>query len=282
MANDIELLSMSQLEAINRLTRDLAASSDSLALSEARYLVDAYYSIQQYRIIAQNQVRTLRASGEPHEVVSWLLAQMETIEKQTARALDRWTRTRTEGVWARSIPGIGPVLAAGLMAHINIEHSPTVGKLWAFAGLDPTREWSKGQKRPWNARLKTLCWKIGESFVKVSGRDNDIYGKVYLERKAQEQERNERGEYADQAAAKLARFNIGRDTDAYAYYSQGKLPPAHIHARAKRYAVKLFLSHYHHVAWETQMGEPPVKPYIIEHGGHIDFVAPPNWPLPTQ
>ena len=32
--------------------------------------------------------------------------------------------------------------------------------------------------------LKELCWKIGESFVKVKGNPADIYGKIYEERKA--------------------------------------------------------------------------------------------------
>jgi hypothetical protein len=57
------------------------------------------------------------------------------------------------------------------------------------------------------------------------------------------------------------------------------LPPARIHRRAVRYAVKLFLAHYHHVAYEVEFGEPPPKPYVIEHLGHVDFIGPPNWPM---
>lgn len=133
--------------------------------------------------------------------------------------------------------------------------------------------------RPWNAALKTLCWKIGESFVKVSGNENDFYGKVYLERKRYEAERNEQGLYAAQAEAKLREFNIGKETEAYAAYSSGKLPPAHLHSRAKRYAVKLFLAHYHHVAFVTHYGTAPPKPYIIAHGEHTHFIAPPNYPI---
>ena len=123
----------------------------------------------------------------------------------------------------------------------------------SLAGLDPTVTWDKGEKRPWNAKLKTLCWKIGESFVKVSGRDNDIYGHVYTERKALEIQRNDAGEYSEQAAAALAHKRYGQETIARAWYEQGKLPPAHIHARAKRYAVKLYLAHWQHVAYEAQL-----------------------------
>ena len=37
--------------------------------------------------------------------------------------------------------GIGPVIAAGLLANIDIKQAPTVGHIWRFAGLDPTNKW---------------------------------------------------------------------------------------------------------------------------------------------
>lgn len=269
------------LEPIKRLTRDLAKASITLSRNEARYLVDSYYSLQKYRIATAGQVRALDQSAEPHDVIGWLLGQCETLEKQIARALDQWSAGQPLCQWARSIVGIGPVIASGLAAHIDIHKAPTVGHIWRFGGLDPTLKWEKGKKRPWNAGLKTLLWKVGESFVKVSSNPNDVYGRVYQERKEDEARRNLNKAFSQQAADKLAQFNIGKDTDAYKAYSIGMLPPAHIHARAKRYAVKLFLAHYHHVAWELEFKTAPPKPYIIEHGGHVHFIAPPNWPMET-
>ena len=54
---------------------------------------------------------------------------------------------------------------------------------------------------------------------------------------------NEEGKFADQAANILETKNIGKDTVAYKSYSQGKLPKAHITARAMRWTEKIFLSH---------------------------------------
>ena len=267
------------LTPVIRLTKDLKNAARTLSDDEARFLVDAYYSMQEDRIRAAHQHRTLAESGEPADVMSWLLDQREILEKQVARALDAYSAGQQVGVWARSIVGIGPVISAGLLAHIDIEKAPTVGHIWRYAGLDPTQSWEKGQKRPWNARLKTLCWKIGESFVKVSGNEKDIYGKVYKERKEIEAARNEKLEFAEQAKATLAKKRFGADTQAKKFYEQGMLPPAHVHARAKRYAVKLFLSHMHHVWWEVQTGEKPVKPYVLTHMGHAHYIAPPNWPM---
>ncbi len=264
-------------DVVQHLKRDLIKAASNLSIDEARYLVDAYYAMQEYRKAAGNQVRALAESKEPHNVLQWLFDQNNTVEQQIKRVLDSWTDALPAARWAKSIVGIGPVISAGLAAHIDVQKAPTVGHIWRFAGLDPTMEWKKGTKRPWNADLKCLCWKLGESFVKVSGREGDFYGKLYLQRKQQEIAANDAGKFADQARRKLERFKIGTSTDAYKAYAEGKLPPAHIHARAKRWAVKIFLSHYHHVAWTLATGTPPAKPFVISILGHADFIAPPNF-----
>ncbi len=269
----------SELDPITRLTRDLRDAARTLSTDEARFLVDAYYAMQRDRIRAGHQERTLSEGAEPHTVMSWLADQREALENQVRRALDAYSGAQPAGAWARSIVGIGPVIAAGLLANIDIKRAPTCGHIWRFAGLDPTVTWTKGVKRPWNGSLKRLCFLIGESFVKVSNHEADIYGKVYQARKAYEIRRNEAGELADQAAASLAAKKFGADTEARKHYLAGRLPPARIHLRAERYAVKLFISHLHHVMHEVEFGRPPPKPYIIEHGGHVHFIGPPNWPM---
>ena len=256
------------LDAVARLNQDLLEASKVLTPEEARYLVDLYYQIQRDRIRAGAQVRSTAESPEPNLVLQWLLAHSRRLEDEVKRALDRFSMAHPVGRWARSVKGIGPVIAAGLLAHIDIGRAPTVGHIWRFAGLDPTQTWNKKEKRPWNAKLRTLCWKAGESFVKVSGREDAYYGRVYVERKALETERNAAGEYAEQARAKLERFRIDKATDAYKHYAAGRLPPGHIHARAKRYAVKLFLAHLHEVWYRERFGKEPPLPYAIAILGH--------------
>ena len=61
------------------------------------------------------------------------------------------------------------------------------------------------------------------------------------------------------------------------------LSPAHLHARARRYAVKLFLSHFHEVMHWDYFQKAPPAPYIFEHPEgtlHSHKIAVPNWPLP--
>jgi ribosomal protein S14 len=358
-------LELARLLQLSR--KDLREAAKRLGLNEARYIVDCYYQWQEYRIAAAGQVRALTAGtpAEPAEALQWVQAQMVRTEDDLRAILEVWTKVEPSGMaaWARQHIGVGPVIAAGLRAHLDITRARTVGHWWRFGGLDPSNEWLGREKaeqmvreayqatgckasdppdmdvlawlvekthrsmdsivrlskdkqgkqtrkaleaglarRPWNASLKVLLWKLGESFVKMQNHEACFFGKVFAVRKAKETAANLRGAYADQAEAKLARYNIGKDTDAYAWYSgsltveaakqilaapaaerQGltkklagapgsgprMLPPAHIHARAKRYAVKLFLSQYHEENYRRYYHRLPPVPFAMEHLGHV-------------
>lgn len=272
-------------EQLDSLTAEIREAARHLSAHEARYLVDTYYQMQEDRKRSNNQERSLTEAGEPSVLMSWMAQNHTKTEGNIKRLLQAYAEGSPVGSWSMSQLGIGPVIAAGLLAHIDISKAPTVGHIWRFAGLDPTVTWGKGEKRPWNARLKVLCWKIGDSFVKVSGRENAYYGKVYRARKALEVERNDAGKFADLAAATLAAKKMGDNVTRKAYEA-GKLPDGRLDLRARRYAVKLFLSHWHHVAYEVANGAPPPLPYIFTDqakamglGDHVHYEAPPNWPM---
>jgi hypothetical protein len=263
---------------ITRLTKDLKAAALTLSRDEARYLVDTYYQLQQLRIATSHQTRTLVESGEPHSVILWFATNADVLESQVKRALDSYSDASITGRWAKSITGIGPVIAAGLLAHIEIEKAQTAGAIWRFAGLDPTSKWEKGEKRPWNPDLKVLAWKIGESFVKVSGNEHDYYGKLLLERKVIEKARNDSGALREQAALNLTKLKRKDSVTAKAN-QEGRLSDGHIHSRAKRWAVKLFLSHVHQVMYMEHFHTPAPKPYILTQPTHAHEISVPHWPF---
>jgi hypothetical protein len=265
---------------LDKLNSDLRDASRLLGRREARYLVDMYYAIQDFRIQAAAQIRSSE-SEEPDRVLEWVFNSTKRLENNIKNSLGMFAREYNVGQWEQSICGIGPVISAGFLAHLDIRLCKTAGQFWRFAGLDPTCKWEKKTKRPWNAKLKVLCWKLGESFVKVHNNDKDFYGKIYVARKDLELERNARGEFSEQAKAKLESVRIGKDTEAYKHYSDGRLPPGHIHARAKRYAVKLFLSHLHEVMYRDFYDDDPPAPYSFEHSeeNHRHYIDPPNYPF---
>jgi len=290
--------------SVKKMDKDLKVALSNIGPEEARLLVDWYYQVQEFRKAATNQTRAAADQAEPMEHHSWLSEQFTTLENQIKLALDKYSQNQPIGAAVRKVIGIGPVIAAGLIAHIDITKAPTAGAIWRYAGMDPTSVWEKGKRRPWNAALKVLCYKIGESFVKTQNKDTDTYGHVYAARKKQEWERNLSGDLSGQATALLSAKNIGKSTIAYKWYSGavstswakafiagGKpfppalpaealdpndttrvpmLPPAHIHSRARRYAVKLFLSDYHYAAYRITLGKDAPVPYVLEHvPGHV-------------
>lgn len=322
------------LESVKRLSRDIAKAAAHLSDDEARYLVSQYYTMQEDRKRASNQSRALVQDDKPSLVIDWLADQSSTLEQQIKRALAVYTDNHVVGAWMKSIYGIGPVLSAGLLAHINITKAPTAGHIWRFAGLDPNVEWPSTEealkwvntqpygnsepeiytaaaerygrnadtlrryaeanidgvhrpptkmsiakaisRRPWNQELKTLTWKVGQSFMKFSNAEECFYGHVYKERKAFEIKRNDEG-FNRELALSLA-SKVGAATEARGHYEGGKLPPSQLDGRARRYAVKLFLSHLQMVWYKAHYGVEPPLPYPIAILGHAHMIEPPNKP----
>lgn len=319
---------MLDLGTIDRLTREVRQAAKEMSARQVRYAVRTYYQVQDFRKQSEAQLKAAESSGEKAPVSAWLLEQMEVLERRVASILDAYSLNHPIGSKLRGVIGIGPVIAAGLLAHIDFTRAPTAGHIWRFAGIDPSvfwgsreeiraqmlsvvpekavlspaeigalakaigrnettllresKGWSWGEvltalcRRPWNAELKTLCWKAGESFVYVSGRDDSFYGQHYARSKRELTEQNEAGCFREQALARVNR--VGADTAARACYAQGKLPPAHVHARATRLTVKLFLSHLWEVGYRYTFRSEPPRPWIIEHGGHSHYIPlPPEW-----
>ena len=134
-----------------------------------------------------------------------------------------------------------------------------------------TGRWSKeklialASKVPYNKELKCLMWKIGKSFQYLCNKEDSLYGRIFSERRQLEMEKNERGEYAEQAYEAAKR--VGKDTEAYKSYSIGKLPKAHLNARAMRYAEKIFISHLFEEMYRARYGKAPARYYILEKEG---------------
>lgn len=262
---------------VSKLSKDLKDAARVVGPQEARFLVDSYYVVQETRKRLANQIRAMQESGEPSALLQWYYTQQVSLEKFLKTALDVYSANHAVGEWMRSIKGVGPVIAAGFLSHIDITKAVTAGHIWRFAGLDSTVVWKKGEKRPWNARLKVLCWKLGDSFVKTSGgADPSPYGMRYRKWKEIYVQRNESGMYAALAAETLETRKFNPSTDAYAAYKAGRLPAGRIDLRARRKAVKLFISHLHDFWYRHHFGAEPPVPYVFAHAGHVHYIPRPD------
>ena len=267
------------LQTAVKLSKDLKEASKTLGTEQGRFLVKQYYTTQESRIAARHQARKLLETNQPIELISYVGDQFELVELQIKNALQEWVDQLPVGQWLQSIKGIGPVITAGLLANIDITKAPAVSSIWRFAGLDPTSKWEKGQKRPWNADLKVLTvFKAGESFVKVQNRDGDVYGHIFATYKKKITAKNESFGFKDTAAHLLATKKYDKTTDVYKTMLSGMLCKAHIHAMARRKAVKLFLSHLHEIMYWHHYKVIGPAPYPIVHMAdeHVHYIDVPN------
>lgn len=134
-------MGLSNLEALVAMSKDIRKSAGTMGTGQARFLVDLYYSLQEYRKRLKSQRRALESSGEPVQVLEWFASLTAELERSAQKTLDHFSGNHPDGQWARSITGIGPVIAAGLIAHIDVTTTKTAGGVWRFCGLDPSNKW---------------------------------------------------------------------------------------------------------------------------------------------
>jgi hypothetical protein len=152
--------------------------------------------------------------------------------------------------YVTAVKGIGPMLAAKLVAMIDIHRGTHVSSLWKYAGLavvdGKSERPTKGQKLGYNKRVRTTCFLIGESFL----RSGSPYRAEYD--KAREYYAANRPDWTD----------------------------LHQHNAAMRKMVKLFLQHFW-VTWRQLEGLSISKPYVNEKLGHEHYYGPESYGWPS-
>jgi len=174
--------------------------------------------------------------------------------------------------WLSRVKGVGPILACKMLSHIRVKpcrevvfkdpkaetkelievdrpYADTISALWRYAGYgveNGERERpAKGERRPYNLRLKTTVFLAGSSFLRA----NSPYRQFY-----------------DSAKAQYEARDLARPTEQ----RWGKY---HRHLAAMRRMNKMFLSHLW-LVWREIEGLPVRDPYVEEKLGHTHIVSP--------
>jgi hypothetical protein len=242
-----------------------------LQMAELRLLVANYYLTQEMRKRLDMQIRhlgdkeLLPISVQGPEIFAGY-------EEGIAKTFKKMLPNNPVARWIVAQRGIGPIIAAGLLSHIDIKQAPTAGHIWRFAGLDPSMKWKKGKKRPYNAQLKQICWHAGQCFMKQSNDPDCFYGKLYRSKKQHYIARNEAGGFADKAKV----YKGVVDAANKKLLAAGKVPPAYIDACARRFAVKIFLSHLQIVLYWHEYKQVAPKPFALTVMGHAHEIEIPH------
>ena len=155
-------------------------------------------------------------------------------------------------LFTEGINGVDAVDTMKLITYLkDIERFPTISKIWKYSGFAPVlyckrcnkikrfcyceaprytavaERQSKGKAKSYNKDLKRALVSIGDRIIL----DDPYYRQAYYNYRTEEINKSE------------------------------YLSPQHIHNRAKRKVIKLFVYHFVN-AWRLTEGIPPLKPYM--------------------
>ena len=291
-----------------------ATDPPPIPLPILRVLVEMYYDFQNTRIRTSNRsLMNLERNKIPAEAlkeygVEELFKTSVSFEKAIEKRIRQDLKNRpiyTE--YLSLIKGMGPVLAAGLIAWIQTPANyDNISKLWQNAGMgmnqycEECNVWvyaeveipktdregnvkmtkakrlsgkvkecpecknglhlkphpqqkAAGMQINWNPKFKTLCWKIGSSFIKQKA-SKAFYRALY---DSERQKIDARFPEADPKFMVRGKARLQHN-------------PKHHFEHAKRVAVKQFLGHFW-IVWRTMEGQnvrEPFRPKDQPPGNH--------------
>lgn len=239
-----------------------------LTTFSVKKIVNNYFKIQDAKASVDYAL-----AQEPNEALEKMSETLGSLDTFLKRPLTNYVNATIPGKWAMTHSGIDHFLAAGLVAYIDPSKAKTAGAVWRYAGLEPNKD-GNSSKVTYNPDLKNICWKLGLALSKDS---TTVYGKLYAQDKSRRLENNELGAYSDKALDTLLDNN--HSSGDMVVLVNGKLPDDQIDAQARRFAVKIFLSHYHAIAYQDHYGKPANRPSIVNIDGNKQFVEIPNNPF---
>jgi hypothetical protein len=120
---------------IPKASKEVILEASKLSQPAARFLVANYYDAQEARKRNDMQLRHLGEKithNELKETLDWTADANANIEGQVLRCLKAFAEGSAVGRWCLEQHGVGPVLAAGFIAHIDITIAQTAGQVWRF------------------------------------------------------------------------------------------------------------------------------------------------------
>jgi hypothetical protein len=263
--------------------------------SQLAAVVQAREEVQRMRIrLGNRRLATERGMDDPSlipGVVAGLDARIAKIEDDLTGEMGSLMReARPIALAAVQVLGVGPTTIARILAEIDIRKAPSRSSLHKFAGYAPgfdrmvkgeleDGKRKRGEKRPYNARLRVACFNQGEALL--------IQGISRIKKSAWPAAKPDERTEQWQALSWQERFGLAKRFGAELYacdYLERRAATdgdekwaseEHRNMDAIRRMMKLWLSHL----WEVWRGlegleTPPPYPMTAMGGGHSGYIAP--------
>lgn len=145
-------MTQAEVEGFAKISKDIKKDVVNLSLVDMRNLVDIYYQIQKVRIATGNQISAIKrgTDGEgydPNSALVWTNQNMAFTEKQLQDMMLAFVKSQSVGRWMLKVKGIGPVLAAALLANLDVTKCEHFNQFQSFCGLNDNNN-------PWYGKEK--------------------------------------------------------------------------------------------------------------------------------
>lgn len=232
-------------------------------------LVDAALSIEKVRVRSQVRETHLELNDRSDEETKKLVAKLLEIESYIDGRVARHIKSHPDYNWFSRVKGVGKENIGKVVAQIDIRKCATISALWKYCGYSvdqghALRREKGGGTLTYNSRLRSMCWRLGGSLLKATGK----FYTYYIEQKRGYVEHYEAVGIKIVTAASLPKDKRGKK-----YEPEGVISEGHVHNRALRKMIKLFLACLW-LTWREAEGLPITKPYAIEKLGHNSFIDP--------
>jgi len=273
-------------------------------------LVRTQLAVEKIRISTQIRVSHLKRCNEKDPDTEEALRRLIDLESWVDGRVGQLLKDHPAYYWFHRIKGIGQENIAKVVGMVRVApetkddgtelpYADTVSALWRFAGMSvedgkaPKRK--EGQTQIYNARLRTMVWRLSTSLLKAGLRKKcSICGEVLGEtriktHKCKDAVFNEAaiskfgGYYLDQKARYYDRYkregiavvptSALPKKDGKYYEPPGMISEGHVHNQAQRKMAKMFLALLY-VAWREGIGLEVRSPYVQEYLGHTHIYKP--------
>lgn len=226
-------------------------------------MVNTMFTIEKLRVAAQIRQSHLALQNRQDPETDALLAKLQDLEGYVDGRIATMVMAHPAYPWFSRVKGIGKENIGKVVGLIDITRAPTISALWKFAGYAPVDGHAEkrvaGEKAAFNGRLRTMCWRVGGSLMKVDGKFRAYYDV--------EKEKLRNRYTSVIPAAKLPK------KDGKKYEPEGVISEGHLHNMALRKMIKLFLACLW-LEWRQAVGLPIREPYAIGQMGHTAMILP--------
>ena len=166
-------IDLTMVEALNKDLKKQILSVGNVSKNEVKTLVKQFYQIQDQRKALSEQIRSIEIiyndkdndesnSGKTKkekkescpedssislQILYYVLKNLTILENNIKKALEIVVNSSEVGKWLIQINGIGPILAAGLIANFEVKGREYSSQFISYAGLnDNNRPWLGKEK----------------------------------------------------------------------------------------------------------------------------------------